>query len=160
MIQFIYNIFIYVSIKQILFIIIYKYYLEIYKILTIGPNNLYITIKIEYLKFLYDKLKNELLFVKDQITKYYNIKKIKGPSFEKRDKIYLLYKNIIIKQSNDKLDFKKFGSFIIIYKILKFNYKLSLPKTIQIHSIFYVSLFEFILESTEIQKRKIEIAFH
>ncbi len=49
--------------------------------------------------------------------------------FEKRDKVYLFRKNIIIKRPNDKLDFKKFGLFIIIQKILKNNYKLSLLKT-------------------------------
>ncbi len=53
---------------------------------------------------------------------------MKGLSFEKEDKVYLFCKNIITKQSNDKLDFKKFGSFIIAYKISKSNYKLSLSK--------------------------------
>ncbi len=124
--------------------------LKIYKISTIGPDNLYIIIKIEYFKFLYNRFKNEFSFVKEQIAKYYNIKKIKGPSFEKGDKAYLLCKNIIIKQLNNKLDFKKLELFIIIYKILKYNYKLLLFKIMQIHFIFYISLFEFISKSTEI----------
>ncbi len=64
------------------------------------------------------------------MTKYYNVKKIKEPSFKKGDKIYLFYKNIIIKRPNDKLNFKKFELFTIIYKILKLNYELSLLKTI------------------------------
>ncbi len=72
--------------------------------------------------------------------------------------MYLLRKNIIIKRPNNKLDFKKFGLFIIVYKISELNYELSLFKTMQIHPIFYISLFEFILESAKIQKRKIEIA--
>ncbi len=76
------------------------------------------------------------------MAKYYNIKKIKGLSFQKRGKIYLFYKNIATKRPNDKLDFKKFGPFIIIQKILENNYELSLPKIIQIHPIFYISLFE------------------
>ena len=80
----------------------------------IGLNNLYIIIKIKHFKFLYDKFKNELSFIRNRIIKYYNIKKMKEPSFKKRDKIYLLYKNIIITRPNDKLDFKKFGFFIII----------------------------------------------
>ncbi len=92
-----------------------------YKISTIGLDNLYIIIKVEYFKFLYNRFKNELSFIKDRMTKYYNIKKIKRLSFEEGSKIYLLYKNIIIKRPNDKLDFKKLGFFIIIYKILKFN---------------------------------------
>ena len=100
-----------------------------YKISTIGLNNLYITIKAKHLKFLYDRFKNELSFVKNRMVKYYNIKRMKKPSFEKGDKAYLFRKNIIIKRLNDKLDFKKFRSFIIIYKISKYNYKLLLPKT-------------------------------
>ncbi len=55
---------------------------------------------------------------------------MKRLSFKKKDKVYLLYKNIIIKRPNDKLDFKKFGFFIIAYKILEYNYELSLFKTI------------------------------
>jgi len=78
----------------------------------------------------YNKFKNEFSFVKDRITKYYNINRMKKPSFKKRNKIYLFYKNIIIKRLNDKLDFKKFKPFIIIRKILEYNYKLSLFKTI------------------------------
>jgi len=101
-----------------------------YKTLTIGPDNLYAIIKVEHLKFLYDRLKKELSFVKDRMTKYYNIKRMKRPSFKKGSKVYLLYKNITIKRPNDKLNFKKFGSFIIIQKILENNYKLLLFKTI------------------------------
>ncbi len=159
-IQFIYNISIYISIKQTSFFIIYKYHLKIYKIPIIRLNNLYTVIKAKHLKFLYNKLKNKLSFVRDQITKYYNIKKIKGLFFEKRNKVYLFYKNITIKQSNNKLNFKKLKPFIIIQKILKKNYKLSLSKTIQIHLIFYIFLFEFILRSAKIQKRRIEIIFN
>ncbi len=55
---------------------------------------------------------------------------MKEPSFEKEDKIYLFCKNITTKQPNDKLDFKTFGPFIIIRNILKYNYKLLLPKPI------------------------------
>ncbi len=160
MIQFIYNISIYIFIKQTLFFVTYRYYPEIYKTLTIRPDNLYVIIKVEHLKFLYNKLKNEFLFIKNRIVKYYNIKRMKKLSFKKKDKMYLFYKNIIIKRPNDKLNFKKFESFIIICKISEYNYKLSLFKTMQIHSIFYISLFEFILESTEIQKRRIEVVFY
>src|SRR6266566_1448149 len=102
----------------------YRFHVIIYKISTIRLDNLYIIVKIKYFKFLYDRLKNELSFIKDRIVKYYNIKKMKGLSFEKGGKVYLLCKNIIIKRSNDKLNFKKFGRFIIIRKILKNNYEL------------------------------------
>src|SRR6266566_5019255 len=97
MAQFIYNTSIYISIKQTLFFATYRYHPKIYKIPIVGLDNPYTVIKVEYLKFLYDKLKNELSFVKDQMTKYYNIKRMKRPSFKKRDKAYLLYKNITTK---------------------------------------------------------------
>ena len=97
MIQFVYNSSIYISTKQTLFFATYKYHPEVYKTSTIRPDNLYAAIKIEHLKFLYDRLKNELSFVRDRMAKYYNIKKMKGPSFKKGGKTYLLRKNIIIK---------------------------------------------------------------
>src|SRR6266699_261407 len=97
MVQFTYNISIYIFIKQILFFIIYKYHFKMYKISMIGLDNLYIIIKVEHFKFLYDRFKNELSFVKDRITKYYNIKNIRRLSFEKGNKTYLFYKNITIK---------------------------------------------------------------
>ena len=68
-----------------------------YKTSIVGLNNLYIAIKAKYLKFLYDRFKNELSFVKDRVVKYYNIKRMKRLSFKERNKAYLLYKNIIIK---------------------------------------------------------------
>ena len=130
MIQFAYNISIYKATKQIPFFVNYGFHSIIYKISTIGLDNLYAAIKTKHLKFLYNRLKNELSFVKDQMAKYYNIKKMKRPSFEKENKIYLLYKNIIIKRPNDKLDFKKLGPFTIAHKISEYNYKLLLSKTI------------------------------
>src|SRR6266699_3179858 len=97
--------------KQISFFTIYKYHIKIYKTLTIRLDNPYIIIKVKHFKFLYNRFKNELSFVKDQITKYYNIKKMKRLFFKERDKAYLLYKNIIIKKPNNKLNFKTFGLF-------------------------------------------------
>ncbi len=63
----------------------------------IGLDNLYIAIKVKHFKFLYNKFKNELSFIKNRIAKYYNIKKMKELSFKKGGKMYLLCKNIIIK---------------------------------------------------------------
>ncbi len=63
----------------------------------IGPNNLYIVIKVKYIKFLYNKFKNELSFIKNRMAKYYNIKRMKKLFYEKKNKIYMLRKNIITK---------------------------------------------------------------
>ena len=91
------------------------------------------------------------------MAKYYNIRRMKGLSLKEEDKVYLLYRNITTKRPNDKLDFKKLGPFVISRKISENNYKLSLPKTIRIHFIFYISLLELALKSIQPQERQIEI---
>jgi hypothetical protein len=44
------------------------------------------------------------------------------------------------------LDYKKLGLFKIDKKIRLVNYKLKLPNIIRIYPIFYISLFELILD--------------
>ena len=75
---------------------------------------------------------------------------MKELSFEEGGKVYLLCKNIIIKRPNNKFDFKKFGLFIIVWKISKYNYELLLFKMMQIYFIFYISLFEPVSKSVEV----------
>jgi hypothetical protein len=61
---------------------------------------------------------------------------------KKGDKVYLIQRNIQIKQPSTKLDHKKLGLFKIKRIIGLVNYKLVLPKTINIHPVFYISLLE------------------
>ncbi len=81
--------------RQTSFFIIYKYYLKIYKIPIIEPDNPYIVIKVEHFKFLYNKFKDKLLFIKDRIIKYYNIKRIKRLSFKKKAKCIYSVKTLL-----------------------------------------------------------------
>jgi hypothetical protein len=83
---------------------------------------------------------------------------MKRPSLKEGDKTYILYRNITTKRPSDKLDFKKLGLFVISRKISENNYELSLPKTMQIHPIFHISLFESILKLVQPQEGWIEIA--
>jgi hypothetical protein len=64
---------------------------------------------------------------------------------KERDKVYLIQQNIQIKQLNIKLDHKKLGLFKIKRVIGLVNYKLVLPKTINIHLVFHISFFELVL---------------
>jgi hypothetical protein len=57
----------------------------------------------------------------------------------------LIQQNIQIKQPNTKLDHKKLGLFKIKRIIRLVNYKLVLPKTINIYPVFYISLLELVL---------------
>jgi hypothetical protein len=61
---------------------------------------------------------------------------------KKRDKVYLIQRNIQTKQPNTKLDHKKLGLFKIKKIIGLVNYKLVLPKTMNIHPVFHISLLE------------------
>ena len=69
-------------------------------------------------------------------------KKKKESQLKKRDKIYLLRKNLRNLQSSRKLDHKKIGLFIIKKRKNKINYELELSKDIRIHPIFYILLLE------------------
>ena len=64
------------------------------------------------------------------------------PELKEGDRVYLLRKNIKTKRPSNKLDYKKLGLFKIDKKIGSVNYKLKLPKTMEIHPIFHISLLE------------------
>jgi hypothetical protein len=57
----------------------------------------------------------------------------------------LIQRNIQTKQPNIKLDYKKLGLFKIRRIIRLVNYKLVLPKIINIHLVFYTFLLELVL---------------
>jgi hypothetical protein len=64
---------------------------------------------------------------------------------KKKDKIYLIQRNIQTKQPSIKLDHKKLRLFKIKRIIGLVNYKLILPKTINIYPVFHISLLELVL---------------
>jgi hypothetical protein len=67
------------------------------------------------------------------------------PTLKKRNKIYLIQRNIQIKQLSTKLDHKKLGLFKIKRIIGLVNYKLVLPKTMNIYPVFHILLLELVL---------------
>src|SRR5687767_7284700 len=99
------------------------------------------------------------------MAQYYDRKRTKGPILSKEDKVYLLRQKqnatlnisqIKTKRPNDKLDFKKFGPFKIDKVISKTNYRLSLPRTINIHPVFHISLLKPALKDAPLE-RNLEI---
>jgi hypothetical protein len=97
------------------------------------------------LKVFHEELAVDLVFFTKRIVlyynKYYNIELI----LKKKDKIYLIQRNIQTKQPSIKLDYKKLGLFKIKRVTGLVNYKLVLPKTINIYPVFHISLLELIL---------------
>jgi hypothetical protein len=97
------------------------------------------------LKVFYEELAVDLIFFTKRIISYYDIYRNIKPILKKRDKIYLIQRNIQIKQPSTKLDHKKLGLFKIKRIIGLVNYKLVLPRTINIYPVFYISLLELVL---------------
>ena len=59
--------------------------------------------------------------------------------------VYLAIKNIIIRRLSKKLDHKYLGLYKVIKRILENNYQLDLPPKVRIYPIFYISLFENVI---------------
>jgi hypothetical protein len=92
------------------------------------------------LKIFYKELAADLVFFTKKIILYYDEYYSIKPIFKEGDKVYLIRRNIQIKQPSIKLDHKKLGLFKIKRIIGLVNYELVLPKTMNIHLVFYISL--------------------
>jgi hypothetical protein len=124
----------------------YRYNPEAYcLVITSEVDNQAVTLQVLDLKVLYEELAVDLVFFTKKIVLYYNIYCNIEPTFKERDKIYLIQRNIQTKQPSIKLDHKKLGLFKIKRIIRLVNYKLILPKTINIYLVFYISLLELVL---------------
>jgi hypothetical protein len=97
------------------------------------------------LKVFHEKLAVDLMFFTKKTISYYNGYYSIKPILKEGNKIYLIQRNIQIKQPSTKLDHKKLGLFKIKRVIGLVNYKLILPKTINIHPVFHISLLELVL---------------
>jgi hypothetical protein len=97
------------------------------------------------LKIFHKKLTADLVFFTKKIVSYYNGYRNIEPILKKKDKVYLIQRNIQTKQPSTKLDHKKLGLFKIKRIIRPINYKLVLPKTMNIYPVFYISLLEPVL---------------
>jgi hypothetical protein len=97
------------------------------------------------LKVFYKELAADLIFFTKRIISYYNEYYNIKPTLKKGDKVYLIQRNIQTKQPSTKLDHKKLGLFKIKRIIGPVNYKLVLPKTMNIHPVFHISFLELVL---------------
>ena len=79
---------------------------------------------------------------------YYNKKYNKDITFKKRNKIYLLQRNIKIIKLNSKLNHVKIEPFKILKNIKGINFKLNLPNIIRIYPVFHASLFKLANNAT------------
>jgi hypothetical protein len=126
--------------------VIYRYNPEAYySVVTSEINNQITSLQVLDLKVFHKELAVDLVFFTKRIISYYNEYYNIKPMFKKKNKIYLIQRNIQTKQLNTKLDYKKLGLFKIKRVAGLVNYKLMLPRTMNIHPVFYISLLELVL---------------
>jgi hypothetical protein len=144
--QFAYNIFIVENTKILIIYTTYKYNPEAYRsAVTSEVDNQVVTLQVLDLKVFHEELVVDLVFFTKRIVSYYDGYCSIEPILKKKDKIYLIQRNIQTKQPNTKLDHKKLRLFRIKKVVKPVNYKLVLPKTINIYLVFYISFLELVL---------------
>ena len=82
----------------------------------------------------------ELRFFLVKSALYYNKTRNKNITFKKRNKVYLLRKNVKIIKPNNKLNYVKIGLFKILKSIKGVSFKLNLLNIIKIYPVFYTLL--------------------
>ncbi|KAF4456506.1 pol polyprotein [Fusarium austroafricanum] len=94
------------------------------------------------LRDLHEQMKTELEFVQKRMQRYYDPKRLKGPTFSEGDMVYLATKNISTDRPSYKLDYKYIGPYKVKKKISENNYELDLPPKVRLHPIFHIALLE------------------
>ncbi len=104
--------------------------------------------RIKTLKRMYENIKN----MQKKFVIYQNKKKKMTFQLKKRNKVYLLTKNLTTKKKSRKLNHVKIKSFFIKDQKKRINYELNLLKNVKIHSIFHASFLKSVDSKTFIQK--------
>ena len=88
---------------------------------------------------------------------YANKKRDRKSTLKKRDKAYLLRRNIKTKRSSNKLNHTKLESFRVLRAKESINYKLNLSASMRVHSVFHICLLKSADSNTFIQTESSEI---
>ena len=107
-----------------------------------GSENQLARVQTEEIRNLHKNLADDLQFVAEKNAYYYNQGRSQEPTLREGDKVYLIRRNIKTKRPSDKLDHKKLGPFRIKKTMGRLNYQLDLPRTMNIHPVFHISLLE------------------
>jgi hypothetical protein len=101
-----------------------------------------VSISVDLIKDLHKELSQDIEFIINKSSMYYNRKRLKGPTLQEGDLVYLLWKNIKTKRLSTKLDHTKLSPYKIQKVLGPLTYELELPQSIRIHPVFHISLLE------------------
>ena len=116
-----------------------------------------VTIQIEQLTLLHKELQKNIQFLAKRSVLYDNKKRDKDFTLEKKNKVYLLRRNIKTKRLNNKLNHIKLKSFRILKTKRSVNFELNLLTFMRIHSVFHIFLLKSADPDTFIQTETSEI---
>src|SRR5436305_2729748 len=94
------------------------------------------------LKTLYKQIHKDIEFTNIWMVRNTNKKRVQEHFYKEGDKVYLLQQNIKTKRPSNKLDFKRLELFKIRKVVGKLDYKLELPRRLQLYLVFYTLLLE------------------
>jgi hypothetical protein len=97
---------------------------------------------VDLIKNLHKELSRDIKFIANKSLIYYNRKRLRGPTLQEGDPVYLLRKNIKTKRLSTKLDHTKLDLYKIRKVLGPLTYELKLPQSMRIHLVFYISLLE------------------
>ncbi len=116
-----------------------------------------VTLQIEQLQLLQKELQKNIQFLSKRMTLYANKKRDRRFTLKKKNKVYLLRRNIKTRRSSNKLNHTKLESYKIQKIKESINYKLNLSASMRIHSIFHICLLKSADSNTSIQTESSEI---
>ncbi len=102
-------------------------------------------------------MQKNIQFLSKCMALYANKKRDKESTFKKKDKVYLLRRNIKMKKSSNKLNYMKLELFEILGEKKLINYELNLSTSMKIHSVFHIFLLKFADLNSSIQTESSEI---
>ena len=106
---------------------------------------------------LHNKLKQDIKFLSHRLTIYHNKHRFRESMLKKRNRVYLLWKNIETTRSSNKLNHVKIKSFRIIRSIKKVSFKLKLSEDMHWkHLIFHVSLLKSASDSISVLEQVLD----
>jgi hypothetical protein len=82
-----------------------------------------------------------LLKAQETYARYANKRRVHR-EFEVGDLVFVSTVNLSTTRPSKKLDYRKLGPFPILEKFSPVTYKIKLPKSVQVHPVFHVSLLE------------------
>jgi len=96
---------------------------------------------VQKIQHLHEQLAERVTEAQNTQAKYYDAKH-KPVEFQPGDLVWLLPKNLKTRRPSKKLDHKRLGPFTVLEKRGLQSYRLDLPKTLNIHPVFHISLLE------------------